>query len=134
LDDTIREALDRDRVIDITTTGRRSGQPRLTEIWYHRLDGRYYLTGTPGPRSWYANLLAHPRFTFHLKESVTADLPARAIPITDPARRRAILERLTGRLGVAARTEDWIARSPLVEVRFDLDDAQPASRRRRGGP
>lgn len=119
MDDAIRKALQTDRVIDITTIGRRSGRPRLTEIWFHRLDGRFYLTGTPGPRSWHANLLANPRFTFHLKESVAADLPARAIPITDTAQRRAILERLTARLGVAARVEQWVAHSPLVEVLFD---------------
>ena len=28
-----------DRTIDITTTGRRSGQPRRVEVWFHRVDG-----------------------------------------------------------------------------------------------
>src|SRR3712207_9019649 len=49
-----------DRVIDITTTGRKSGQPRRIETWFHHLDGQIYLTGTPGPRDWYANLVANP--------------------------------------------------------------------------
>ncbi len=124
----LRAALDRDQVVDITTIGRRSGRPHLIEIWYHRLDGRFYLTGSPGPRSWYANLLADPRFTFHLKESLSADLPARAIPITDPEQRRAVLEPLTRRLGVSARIDDWIARSPLVEVRFDGDEDEARTR------
>jgi F420H(2)-dependent quinone reductase len=45
-----------DRVIDITTTGRKTGEPRRIEIWFHRLDGRYFITGAPGrPRDWYAN-------------------------------------------------------------------------------
>ena len=30
-------------------------------------------------RDWHANLLATPQFTFHLKESLQADLAARAI-------------------------------------------------------
>ncbi len=122
MDEAIRQALEHDRVVDITTVGRRTGGPRLIEIWCHRLDGHLYLTGTPGPRSWYANLLANPHFTFHLKESIVADLPARAIPITDKAQRRDILERLTLRLGVSARVDEWIAHSPLVEVRFDDED------------
>jgi deazaflavin-dependent oxidoreductase (nitroreductase family) len=79
------KALASDRVIDIITTGRQTGEPRRIEIWFHRVDGRYYITGTPGrPRSWYANLVANSAFTFHLKESATADLPATARPVTDP--------------------------------------------------
>ncbi|HEX3960241.1 MAG TPA: nitroreductase/quinone reductase family protein [Trebonia sp.] len=80
------------RVIDITSTGRQTGQPRRIEIWFHRVNGKYYITGTPGqPRSWYANLLAHPAFTFHLKESATAGLPATARPVTEPAEREQVL-------------------------------------------
>src|SRR5204863_4014024 len=92
-DERIRGALETDRAIDITTIGRRSGQPRRIEMAFHNLDGQVYITGTPGKRDWYANLVAHPNFTFHLKRSVTADLPARATPITDPAAKRAILAR-----------------------------------------
>ena len=85
-------------------------------MWFHNLDGRLYLTGTPGARGWYANLLAHPEFTFHLKGAVRADLRARATPIVDPARRRAILSRLLDRLGHAAELDAWVRESPLVEV------------------
>ena len=66
MNDQIRDALAKDRVIDITTTGRVSGEPRRKEIWFHNLDGNLYITGTPGKRDWYANLVAHPEFTFHL--------------------------------------------------------------------
>jgi deazaflavin-dependent oxidoreductase (nitroreductase family) len=123
MDDTVRAALARDRTIDITTTGRRSGRPTRIEIWFLRADGELYITGTPGKRDWYANLLAHPEFTFHLKDSVTADLPARATPITDAARRRAIFERLFVQLGrPAAQIEAWVERSPLVAVDFPEPD------------
>jgi hypothetical protein len=47
--------------------GRLSGQPRRIEIWYFMIAGRVYLTGTPGRRDWYANLLANPRLIFHIK-------------------------------------------------------------------
>ena len=81
-----------DRTIDITTIGRQTGLPRRIEIWYHVVGNRYYLTGTPGkPRSWYANLRANPQFTFHLKESLQCDLPARARPISAEGERRQIL-------------------------------------------
>jgi deazaflavin-dependent oxidoreductase (nitroreductase family) len=119
MDEAIRQALAQGRTIDITTTGRTSGQPRRIEMWYHILDGQVYLTGTPGPRDWYANLVAHPTFTFHLKEGVRADLAARATPITDPAARRAILGRILARLGRPGDLAAWVAGSPLVAVTFE---------------
>ena len=114
----IEQALATDQVIDITTIGRKSGEPRRIEIWFHNLDGRLYITGTPGrPRDWLANMLAHPEFTFHLKESVQADLPARAVPITGAAERRAVLTAILQKLGRdEADVEEWVAESPLVAV------------------
>jgi deazaflavin-dependent oxidoreductase (nitroreductase family) len=111
---TIEQALANDRVIDITTTGRRTGEARRIEIWFHRIDGRFYITGTPGARSWYANLVAHPDFTFHLKESAQADLPARATPVDGPEKAR-VLEAIVASIPGNRITLDP-ATSPLVEV------------------
>ena len=116
--DDITAALQTDRTIDITTIGRRSGEARRLEIWLHNLEGRIFITGLPGRRSWYANLLAHPKFTFHLKESVVADLEAIARPVTGPEEKRGILEVLLGRLGYRDRIDAWMTASPLVEVTF----------------
>jgi deazaflavin-dependent oxidoreductase (nitroreductase family) len=118
MDEQIKQALSRDRVIDITTTGRKSGQPRRIEIWFHNLDGAIYLTGSPGKRDWYANLRAHPDFTFHLKRSTQADLPAQATPILDEAARRTILSRIVQDVGQSDELEAWVEESPLVEVMF----------------
>lgn len=118
----VEEALANDRVIDITTTGRKSGESRRIEIWYHRLDGRYYITGTPDrPRAWYANLVANPSFTFHLKESANAELPATARPITDASERADVLGRIVPTLGDlgAGGLDTWLDNSPLVEVNFE---------------
>jgi deazaflavin-dependent oxidoreductase (nitroreductase family) len=122
-----------ERTIDITTTGRRSGQPRRIETAFQRLGDSFYLTGTPRPRprAWLLNLGAEPRFTFHLKHSVVADLPATAAVITDPGERREILtpiveginrRRVLDNSGPQADLEDWIARSPLAKVSFDETD------------
>src|SRR5881397_1943765 len=88
VDDEISAAMERDRTIDITTTGRRSGRPRRIETWSWPVDGKVYLSGSPGRRDWYANLVVNPGFVYHLKRSVRADLRARARPITDPTERR----------------------------------------------
>lgn len=116
MNESIKQALAQDHLIDITTAGRRTGRPRRIEIWFHNLDGRLYITGLPGRRSWYANLLADPHFTFHLKQSVRADLPAVATPIVDEAQRRPILTRILHNIGRSGNLEAWVAGSPLVEV------------------
>ena len=45
MDETIKQALERDRTIDITTIGKKTGRPRRKEIWFHNLDGSLYITG-----------------------------------------------------------------------------------------
>ncbi|MEE9600345.1 MAG: nitroreductase/quinone reductase family protein [Thermoplasmata archaeon] len=121
MDERVVQALKRDRTVDITTVGRRTGLPRRIEIWFHNLDGKIYITGTPGPRSWYANLVVNPEFTFHIKGSVQADLPARAVPVIDKARRRDILSQILPRLGEQDELEPWVEGSPLVEVTFQIE-------------
>ncbi len=136
MNDTVQQALAitpsssaRDRTVDITTIGRHSGKPRRIEIWFHRVSGKYYLTGIPAKRDWYANLVANPHFTFHLKNDVHADLPATAIPITDEATRRRIFTAIVddfnqpdnpAGISQPIRLEDWMAGSPLVEIAFEL--------------
>jgi deazaflavin-dependent oxidoreductase (nitroreductase family) len=117
MDEQMQHALEHDYLIDITTGGRKTGQPRRIEIRFHNLEGHLYITGRPPrPRDWYANLLAHPQFTFHLKQSVRADLPARATPILDQARRRTILAAIHQKLGRYQDLEAWVESSPLVSV------------------
>jgi deazaflavin-dependent oxidoreductase (nitroreductase family) len=122
VDATIMRAIEQGMICDITTTGRRSGRPRRIEIWYFVVDGRVYITGTPGRRDWYANILVEPRITFHVKQGAKADLAARATPITDPADRArimtAIRERSAWYVAQGHSLDEWVARSPLVALDF----------------
>jgi deazaflavin-dependent oxidoreductase (nitroreductase family) len=118
MDEPIRRALSQGSVIDITTTGRRSGEPRRIEIVYHVIEGRIYISGQPNPsrkRSWLANLEADPKLTFHLKRGVVADLPATARIIADEAERRAILAHVA-RAWNRTDLDVMVAASPLIEV------------------
>ena len=96
----IRKALNKDRTIDIITTGAKSGLPRKIEIWFTKVNGRIIICGTPNAkgtkggrtrRDWLANLKANPEFTFCLKEFINAELPARVVEITDPDDRRYLM-------------------------------------------
>lgn len=118
----VRRALRTDGTIDITTFGARTGTPRRTEIWFVHLQGRTFITGTPGLRNWYANVLAHERFTFHLKESLAVDLAARAVPVRDQATRTWIFTRdhpWVAWYRSQAALERLVAASPVVEVHFE---------------
>lgn len=132
--DHIRRAIEitpaagtRERIIDITTLGRRTGRPRRIEIFFYRAAGTTYLcSGTGGSATdWYANLLTNPSFTFHLKNGIRADLPARATPVTDPAERQAVLAEIVADLNQPhdpgtirpTRLEDW-ADSRLMRISF----------------
>ena len=116
MSEQVQRAVAQDRTVDITTTGRRSGEPRRIEIVFHNVDGRIYISGLPGRRGWYANVVAHPDFAFHLKETAQADIPARAHPITDPAERRRVLSRVLAGTGREGALEEWVDHSPLIEV------------------
>jgi deazaflavin-dependent oxidoreductase (nitroreductase family) len=119
LDPTIRDALTRGGRIDITTTGRKSGEPRRIEIVFHAVEGRLYISGMPGfKRSYIANLAARPHFTFHLKDGVHADLGATARVITDEAERRQVLPHIA-RSWNRTDIETMVESSPLFEVTID---------------
>ena len=127
MDESIRRALAQSGVIDITTIGRQTGQPRRIEIVYHVIGGRIYISGMPNParkRGWLANLEANPAFTFHLKRGVTADLPATARVITDEPERRAILEHVA-RAWNRTDVDFMVEHSPLVEVTIEGIEAAP---------
>jgi len=124
----IRRVLRHGHTIDITTIGRRSGEPRRLEIVFHNFDGHLYISGIPSQRTraWLHNLRANPRFTFHLKQLLKADLQATAREITDPAERHEVLTKVAS---VWRRDPAQMERfSPLVEVTIDgLGDAEPAT-------
>ena len=124
MDDRIKRALSRGHLVDITTTGRKTGEPRRIEVVFHNFDGRVYISGMPGRRSWLANLEADPDFVFHLKGPIKADLRARARVITDPTERRDVLAKVA-QVWRRPDLDRMSASSPLIEVEFD-DAAQPA--------
>jgi deazaflavin-dependent oxidoreductase (nitroreductase family) len=116
------ETIDQSGVIDITTTGARTGKQRRIEINFVHLDGRYYITGRPWrKRDWQANLRANPEFMVHLKGDKRVDIPATARLITEEDERSDVLYRILidgwdNDPGKARHIlPEWVERSPLVE-------------------
>ena len=120
-DDATRAALEHSQLIDLTTTGRRSGQARRIEIFLHHDDGRLYITGMPRAdrtRDWIHNVAAEPHVVVHLKQSVVADVPATARVVTDPDERRPMIEAAARRW---KRTDvpEMMQFSPLIVLTVD---------------
>jgi deazaflavin-dependent oxidoreductase (nitroreductase family) len=117
----VRAALNHSQLIDLTTRGRRTGQLRRIEIYLHSQDGQLFISGMPRAdrtRDWIYNIAADPHVVVHLKQSVTADVPATARVVTDPDERRPLIEAAAKRWG---RTDvmDMLRHSPLIVLTID---------------
>jgi deazaflavin-dependent oxidoreductase (nitroreductase family) len=121
--DQVREAVTNDPTIDITTTGRHSGDARRIEIWMLAIDDRFFITGTPGPRGWLANVRNDPRVVVHVKNGMHADLVAWAHEVTDePTRRMVLAHDAAAWYRTQAPIERLLVESPLIEITFDITE------------
>ena len=120
MNDAIRTALARGGLIDLTTTGRRTGEPRRIEIVLHVIDGRIVISGIPRrqKRAWLANIEADPRVTVHLKRDVVADLPGAARVVTGDRERRELLAHVARTWG-RDDLDVMVRYSPLIEIILD---------------
>lgn len=105
------------RTVDLTTIGRRSGVPARIEIWWFHVDERFVITGTPGKRDWYANVLANPAVTIH---APFGDFSGRATIVEDADfRRRVFTDPAIGWYRTQSELQKLIQSAPMIEI--DLD-------------
>lgn len=128
MDATVKDAMDRGGIADITTIGRKTGKPRRIEIFFHQFDGDYYLTGRPGPkRDWEANIEANPQFTLHLKRGISSDVPVVGEAESDHEERARVLRRaLIESWGsepdrVDAALSRWVEQAPFIRFHPSQD-------------
>lgn len=116
-----RVALQRSQLIDLTTTGRRTGRPRRIEIFLHHDDDRLFITGMPRAdrkRDWIYNIEADPHVVIHLKQSVVADVSATARVVTDPVERLPFIE-AAARRWRRTDVQEMLEHSPLIVLTVD---------------
>lgn len=110
------EQLSSQLTIDLTTIGRKSGKPSRIEIWWFHVNGRFIITGTPGRRDWYANVLANPDVIVHVADR---DLPATAHPIPDPVLRAEVFDAPRTRwYSSQTQRQHLIDKAPMIEIVF----------------
>jgi len=77
-------------ILLLTTTGRKSGQPRITPLQYEEIDGKYYLGSARGTKSdWYRNIQTQGMVEVRVKNR---RFRGTAETVTDPARIADFLE------------------------------------------
>jgi deazaflavin-dependent oxidoreductase (nitroreductase family) len=72
------EGMHRDRLLLLTTTGRRTGEPRTSPMMFHRSGDRLLVIasniGAPQHPAWYLNLAADPHVTVEIGDERYAAL------------------------------------------------------------
>ena len=90
----VTSAVQTEREVELTTYGRKTGQPSRRILWAYGDDERIYIRSGQGlGRDWPQNLLASGRGVLHV---AGMDVPVRAVHLTDIA-----ASRQAGRLGKA---------------------------------
>ncbi len=106
-------------VLLLTTTGRKSGLPRITPLQYEDVDGAIYVASARGAKAdWFRNILADP--CVHVRIGMR-QFDARAEPVTDACRIADFLELRLQRhpkmVGAILRSEGL----PAAPSRLDLE-------------
>jgi deazaflavin-dependent oxidoreductase (nitroreductase family) len=71
-------------VLLLTTTGRKSGLPRVTPLQFEKVDETYYIASARGQEAdWFKNIRANPNVHICVRKR---EFDATAEPVTDPAR------------------------------------------------
>jgi deazaflavin-dependent oxidoreductase (nitroreductase family) len=103
--------------VDLTTIGRRSGEPRTIEIWWFHVDDRFIITGTPGRRDWLANVRANPNVVVSLGDR---QYSGAASEVDDPAfRQRVFTDPKVGWYQTQADLAGLVDAAPMIEVILD---------------
>ena len=118
--DLVRVELADDPIVDITTTGRTTGALRRIEIWMLDVDGRFFITGTPGRRDWLDNVRSNPQVVVHLKRHAHVDLVAAATEVEDAPTRRLVLAHTSASwYRDRAPLDVLLDTAPMIEIVFD---------------
>ncbi len=87
-DPAILETAAREKEVELTTFGRKTGKPSRRIIWITELNGRIYVRSGLGlTRDWPKNLLANGRAVLHIDGR---EVPVTARHVTDPEEARAM--------------------------------------------
>ena len=92
-----KDRLKKTEEIELTVTGRASGDKSSRPVWFVEEEGKLYLLPVKGSDTeWYKNVLKKPEITLHADGQ---QLKERATPITDRAKVDEIVEKFRAKYG-----------------------------------
>ena len=105
-------------ILLLTTTGRKTGLPRVTPLQYEEANGVFYVASARGQRAdWFRNIVANPQVEVQVKARRFRGL---AEPIAEPTRIADFLELRLERhprmIGALLRSEGLPAQPTRVEL------------------
>jgi deazaflavin-dependent oxidoreductase (nitroreductase family) len=107
-------ALQQTNEVDLTVTGRKSGQESTRPIWFVEEGDRLLLLPVSGSDSnWYRNIVKTPEVKLTANG---AELAATARPIEDPAGIEDVVERFRGKYGADRVQEYYPKTDAAIEV------------------
>jgi deazaflavin-dependent oxidoreductase (nitroreductase family) len=109
-----KEALDAARELELTVTGRKSGQPSTRPVWFVEEDGTVYLMPVGGSgANWYKNLLETPAIRL---AAGGADTETEAKPVTDAAAVKDVMARFSEKYGASQVERFYPGQDAAVEA------------------
>ena len=91
------QALGTAEELELTVTGRKSGRPSTRPVWFVQEGNTIYLLPVTGSESaWFKSVLKNPTITL---AAGGVSWTGRAIPITDPAEVREVVEKFQKKYG-----------------------------------
>jgi deazaflavin-dependent oxidoreductase (nitroreductase family) len=110
----LRGALDETNEVDLTVTGRKSGQESTRPIWFVEEGDRLLLLPVTGSDSnWYRNLVKTPQVRLSAEG---AEMSAAAKPIEDTAAVADVVEKFRTKYGADQVQEYYPKQNAAVEV------------------
>jgi len=90
----------------LTTTGRKSGLPRITPLQYEEVDGEFYIASALGvDADWFKNIYANPNVHVRVQKR---DFDAIAEPVVDAIRIADFIELRLSRHPIMMRLIMWL--------------------------
>jgi deazaflavin-dependent oxidoreductase (nitroreductase family) len=87
-DPSVLETAEKEKEVELTTFGRKTGNASKRIIWISVIDGKIYVRSGPGmSREWPKNLVANGKAILHM---AGRDIPVRARHVTDPTEARSM--------------------------------------------
>jgi deazaflavin-dependent oxidoreductase (nitroreductase family) len=110
------ESVKKEKLIHVTTAGRKSGKAHTVELWFAVADGAVYLSHEGERTDWMKNIDAHPRVGVKIRK-LTFEADAKVVK-TGPSREEGKKALYVKYYGPASKEviDDWFSLSQVIRV------------------